>query len=243
MDDLATIRVELEEYRTTHTGSTDELGSTVAEIGGAVAEMSVRLQRQAATMEDLTALRGDDERWAEVMGRLLDEVDAERQTGQREDAAPEGVVERLTGLEHALQSVAADVAELVSNQQGAAAADAAEMVLAQQSLVAEVAAVAAAQQGVAADLADVAAAQRVSADQQRAPLQLDEAQVRLLAEAVLGAASDMRPSPADSSPPAMVDALAETPPSAPDKRPAPARGHRAAPLRAERKAPSPGRRR
>jgi uncharacterized coiled-coil protein SlyX len=200
MDDLATIRVELEEHRTTHTGSTDELGSTVAEIGGAVAEMSVRLQRQAATMENLAALRGDDERWAEVMGRLLDEVDVERQTGQREDAAPEGVVERLTGLEHALQSVAAD-------------------------------------------LADVAAAQRVSADQQRAPLQLDEAQVRLLAEAVLGAASDMRPSPADSSPPAMVDALAETPPSAPDKRPAPARGRRAAPLRAERKAPSPGRRR
>jgi hypothetical protein len=113
----------------------------------------------------------------------------------------------------------------------------------QQRLVAEVAAVAAAQQGVVADLADVADAQRVSADQQRAPLQLDEAQVRLLAEAVLGAASDMRPSPADSSPLAMVDALAETLPSAPDKRPAPSRGRRAAPLRAERKAPSPGRRR
>jgi len=118
--------------------------------------------------------------------------------------------------------------ELVSNKPRVAA-DVAETVAHQQRLVAEVAA--------------VADAQRVSADQQRAPLQLDEAQVLLLAEAVLGAASDMRPSPADSSPPAMVDALAETPPSAPDKRPAPARGGRAAPLRAERKAPSPGRRR
>lgn len=80
-----------------------------AELRQNDAEVTERLQRLADGMEGLAALRSDDERWAEVMGRLLDEVDAERQAGEREVLAAGGVIERLDGLEGAMARITAEV--------------------------------------------------------------------------------------------------------------------------------------
>lgn len=198
---------ELEEHRKVHAGSTDELGRTVAEV-------SDRLQRLAGGMEELTMIRGDDERWAEVMGRLLDEVDAERQAGERQKSTTEGVVKRLDGLDQALQRIAAEVTEMAVGQQRITA-ELTEMAVGHHRVAADVAQVAVAQRSSAK-----AATQQLAAELDRPP-RLTDAQVRLLAEAVLEVAAEKRSSP--SSPP-------------PFRPSAPPRGRRQTPLRAQRKA-------
>lgn len=228
---------ELKEHRKVHAGASES-------SAGNVAEVSDQLQRLAAGMEHLAGIRSDDERWAEVMGRLLDDVDAERQAGERERSAAESMAERLQGLEHVVQGVVADLAEMAAGNQrlaeevgevtatqqrvGAELAEItktqqrvtevlAEMAAGQQRVADDVAEVAATQQRVAEDVAEVAAVARQAApDLEAVPLRLDDAQIRMLAEVVREAAAEKRPPP-----------------------PVPLRGRRQAPLRAERKSASP----
>ena len=77
-------------------------------------QIGERLQGLTEGMEKLVAIRSDDDRWAEVMGRLLDELEAERQAGDREMLAAESVLERLDGLEEAQGRVTADVSEAMA---------------------------------------------------------------------------------------------------------------------------------
>jgi uncharacterized phage infection (PIP) family protein YhgE len=221
MDDLATIRDELEEHRKVHVGASEA-------SAGSVAEVSDQLQRLAAGMEHLADIRSDDERWAEVMGRLLDDVDAERQAGERERSAADSMAERLQGLEHVVQGVVADLAEMAAGNQrlgeevGEVTAsqqrvgeELAEITATQQRIAEVLAEMAAGQQRVAEEVAEVAAvAREPEPDMEPVPLRLDDAQIRMLAEVVREAAADKRPPP-------------------------PPRGPRQAPLRAERKSASP----
>ena len=107
MEGLGKLRGEFEENRRLQ-------AATIAELRHRQAEVGERLQGLARGMEKLVAIRSDDDRWAEVMGRLLDEVDAERQAGEREMLAAEGVLHRLDGLEEALGRVTADVSDAMT---------------------------------------------------------------------------------------------------------------------------------
>lgn len=107
IEGLGRLRGEFEENRRLQ-------ATTIAELRQSEAEIGERLQGLANSMEKLVAIRSDDDRWAEVMGRLLDEVDAERQAGEREMLAAEGVLERLGGLEEAMGRVTVDVSEAMA---------------------------------------------------------------------------------------------------------------------------------
>ncbi len=239
---------ELEAHRQVHAGAATD------EPNAALAEVNDRLQRLAAGMDHLTTIRGDDERWAEVMGRLLDEVDAERQASEQERSVTGGVIERLEGLEQAMQGIATDVAENVAGQQRIAAelaelaelaaaypgftAEWAQFVEGQERLASYVAQMAQAQQGVTAEMAQVAEGQQRIAED---VAELAQAQQRQADEVTQMALAQRASAEAEAVLEGAVrDAAIEQRPLPPVRPPA-SSGRRRAPLRAERQAPRPGR--
>ncbi|CAN5204942.1 hypothetical protein BH24ACT1_BH24ACT1_13230 [soil metagenome] len=211
MEDLAKIRGELEDNRRLQ-------ATTNAELRQNDAEVSERLERLAEGMESLLAVRSDDERWAEVMGRLLDEVDAERHAGEREMLAAGGVIERLDGLEHALRRITEEVSEgltrlpdVVDAERRAEEREA----LSDEKVVGRLDRLDQALRQVATDVAEVTAVQRSSADRAQASPRDNDADHLVRA----------MPAP---------DAAATRASSSPRKPSVRPPGRRATPLRAER---------
>ena len=217
IEGLGKLRGEFEENRRLQ-------ADTIAELRHNEAEIGLRLQRLVEGMDKLVAVRSDDDRWAEVMGRLLDEVDAERQAGERELLAAEGVIERLDGLEQALGRVTTDVSEAMTRLPDAPdgerrAGD--EELLAAEAVIERLDGLEQALDRMAGDVAEMTAALRLSEDRAQAAA---SAEVQLPPRSV----------PMDDD-----GAITLPPARRPAARPP---GGRAAPLRAERR-PGSSRRR
>lgn len=198
--------------------------STIAELRHNETEIGERLQRLTEGMDKLVAVRSDDDRWAEVMGRLLDEVDAERQAGERELLAAEGVLERLDGLEQALGRVTADVSEALNRLPDALEGERRareEDELTGEEVVARLDGLEQALDRMAGDVAEMTAALRASEDRAQ------------------GATSTEVQLPPRSVSMDEDGAITPSPRRRPAARP---QGRRAAPLRAERRPGAPRRR-
>ncbi len=247
MDDVAAIRTELEAHRQVHAAA----DADADEPDPALGEVNDQLQRLAAGIDHVAAIRGDDERWAEVMGRLLDEVDAERQATEQERSVTGGVIERLEGLEQAVQGIATDVAENVAGQQRIATelaemaeaypgftAEWAQFVEGQERLAGYVAQIGQAQQGVTAEVTHlVLGQQRIVED----VAELARAQQRQADEVTQMALAQRASAEAEAVLEGVVrDAAIEQRPPSPVRSPAPP-GRRRAPLRADRQSAPPGR--
>ncbi|HEV2069646.1 MAG TPA: hypothetical protein VGR26_07630 [Acidimicrobiales bacterium] len=210
IEGLGKLRGEFEENRRLQ-------ATTIAELRHNEAEVGERLQRLAEGMEKLVAIRSDDDRWAEVMGRLLDEVDAERHAGEREVLAGEGVIERLDGLDQALGRITADVSEAMARLPDAL--DGERRATEREELTTEkvVGRLDGLEQGldrIAAEVAEVTAVLRSSEDRAQA---LASAEVQ----------PPPSPGPVDDDGP-ITPSLTRRPAARPE-------GRRAAPLRAERR--------
>lgn len=217
MEGLGKLRGEFEENQRLQ-------ASTIAELRHNETEIGERLQRLTEGMDKLVAVRSDDDRWAEVMGRLLDEVDAERLAGERELLAAEGVLERLDGLEQALGRVTADVSEALNRLPDALEGERRareEDELTGEEVVARLDGLEQALDRMAGDVAEMTAALRASEDRAQ------------------GATSTEVQIPPRSVSVDEDGAITPSPRRRPAARP---QGRRTAPLRAERRPGAPRRR-
>ncbi|HWH35828.1 MAG TPA: hypothetical protein VNT56_10985 [Acidimicrobiales bacterium] len=88
-------------------------GSGTDELRSILADQGERLDRLVLGMDELVAVRSDDDRWAEVMGRLLDEIDAERVAEAEAPGRPEPAG-GLDEIEDSLVRIEADLSQLAS---------------------------------------------------------------------------------------------------------------------------------